>query len=116
MTSFEQVKVSNLVLEVTESTFQEEVLESKIPVLVVFWSPNCIACKLLDTVVDEVAWQYASVVKFVKVNANENSSLVGKYGIRNVPTLIVFNQAQRVDMIVGAVPKITFNKTLEKYL
>lgn len=116
MTSFPQVTEPTFVSEVTESTFQQQVLESEIPVLVDFWSPRCHSCKLLDTVIDEVANQYPTAVKVVKLNTDENFALAQKYGIRNVPTLIVFKKAQKVDMIVGAVPKSTLSKLLEKYL
>ncbi len=101
---------------VTDSTFQEEVLDSKIPVLVDFWAPWCGPCRMVAPVVDEIAQQYEGKVKVLKLNTDENPSIAGQYGIRSIPTLIIFKGGQKVDMVVGAVPKTTLANTLEKYL
>jgi thioredoxin 1 len=102
--------------QVTDSTFKTEVLESKIPVLVDFWAPWCGPCRMVSPVVEEIAEQYAEQVKVVKVNTDENPSTASQYGIRSIPTLMIFKEGQRVDMVVGAVPKTTLANTLEKYL
>ncbi|MFE4107520.1 MULTISPECIES: thioredoxin [Nodosilineaceae] len=102
--------------QVTDSTFKQEVLESDVPVLVDFWAPWCGPCRMVAPVVDEIAEQYAGQVKVVKVNTDENPSVASQYGIRSIPTLMIFKGGQRVDMVVGAVPKTTLANTLEKYL
>lgn len=101
---------------VTDSSFKEEVLESDVPVLVDFWAPWCGPCRMVAPVVDEIATQYEGQVKVVKLNTDENPNVASQYGIRSIPTLMIFKGGQRVDMVVGAVPKTTLANTLEKYL
>ncbi|MFB6276084.1 MAG: thiol reductase thioredoxin [Cyanobacteria bacterium SW_9_44_58] len=102
--------------EVTDSSFQQEVLESDMTVLVDFWAPWCGPCRMVAPVVDEISEQYEGQVKVVKVNTDENPNVASQYGIRSIPTLMIFKDGQRVDMVVGAVPKTTLANTLEKYL
>lgn len=102
--------------QVTDSNFKEEVLENEAPVLVDFWAPWCGPCRMVAPVVDEIAEQYEGKVKVVKLNTDENPNVASQYGIRSIPTLMIFKGGQRVDMVVGAVPKTTLANTLEKYL
>ncbi|PSO52148.1 MAG: thioredoxin [Cyanobacteria bacterium QH_8_48_120] len=102
--------------EVTDTSFQDDVLESEVPVLVDFWAPWCGPCRMVTPVVDEIADQYEGQVKVVKLNTDENPNVASQYGIRSIPTLMIFKGGQRVDMVVGAVPKTTLANTLEKYL
>ena len=102
--------------QVTDATFEQEVLESSVPVLVDFWAPWCGPCRMVAPVVDEIAVQYADKIKVVKVNTDENPDIASKYGIRSIPTLMIFKDKERVDMVVGAVPKSTLATTLEKYI
>jgi thioredoxin 1 len=102
--------------QVSDATFKQEVLESEVPVLVDFWAPWCGPCRMVAPIVDEIASQYDGKVKVVKVNTDDNPSVASQYGIRSIPTLMVFKGGQRVDMVVGAVPKTTLANTLEKYL
>ena len=101
---------------VTDQTFAETVLSAEKPVLVDFWAPWCGPCRMVAPVVDEIAQQYEGQVKVVKVNTDENPNVASQYGIRSIPTLMIFKGGQRVDMVVGAVPKTTLANTLEKYL
>ncbi|MEA5417848.1 thioredoxin [Spirulina sp. CCNP1310] len=101
---------------VTDSTFKESVLDSKVPVLVDFWAPWCGPCRMVAPVVDEIAQQYEGQIKVVKLNTDENPNIASQYGIRSIPTLMIFKGGERVDMVVGAVPKTTLANTLEKYL
>jgi thioredoxin 1 len=104
------------VTNVTEATFKQEVLESETPVLVDFWAPWCGPCRLLATVVDEVATEYGEQVKVVKLNTDQNPTVASHYGIRSIPTLMVFKGGRQVDTVVGAVPKSTLAKTLSQYI
>lgn len=101
---------------VTDASFKEDVLDSEVPVLVDFWAPWCGPCRMVAPVVDEIAEQYEGKVKVVKLNTDENPNVASQYGIRSIPTLMIFKGGQRVDMVVGAVPKTTLANTLEKYL
>ncbi|MEI2579735.1 thioredoxin [Scytonema sp. PRP1] len=102
--------------QVTDSTFKQEVLDSEIPVLVDFWAPWCGPCRMVAPVVDEIAGQFGSQLKVVKVNTDENPNVASQYGIRSIPTLMIFKGGQKVDMVVGAVPKTTLATTVEKYI
>jgi thioredoxin 1 len=102
--------------QVTDSTFKQEVLDSEVPVLVDFWAPWCGPCRMVAPVVDEISAQYEGQLKVVKVNTDENPNVASQYGIRSIPTLMIFKGGQKVDMVVGAVPKTTLANTLEKYL
>ncbi|NEO29524.1 MAG: thioredoxin [Symploca sp. SIO3C6] len=103
-------------VQVTDASFKQDVLESEIPVLVDFWAPWCGPCRMVAPVVEEIAQQYAGKVKVVKLNTDENPNIASQYGIRSIPTLMLFKGGQRVDMVVGAVPKSTLADTIEKNL
>jgi thioredoxin 1 len=105
-----------LVSQVIDSTFEEEVLNQKQLVLVDFWAPWCGPCRMVAPVVDDVANEYEGSVKVVKINTDENPSTATEYGIRSIPTLMIFKNGQRVDTVIGAVPKSTLSSTLNKYL
>ncbi len=108
--------MSSSAAPVTDASFPNEVLESSVPVLVDFWAPWCGPCRMVAPVVDEIAEQYEGQIKVVKLNTDENPQEARQYGIRSIPTLMIYKDGQRVDMVVGAVPKTTLANTLEKYL
>jgi len=101
---------------VTDASFKNDVLDSEIPVLVDFWAPWCGPCRMVAPVVEEIADQYAGELKVVKLNTDENPQVASQYGIRSIPTLMIFQGGQKVDMVVGAVPKTTLATTVEKYV
>nr|YP_010204177.1 thioredoxin [Ahnfeltia fastigiata]UAT97661.1 thioredoxin [Ahnfeltia fastigiata]UAT97865.1 thioredoxin [Ahnfeltia fastigiata] len=99
-----------------DSSFQQEVIESNKPVLVDFWAPWCGPCRMIAPVIDEIADEYGQSIKVVKINTDDNPSTATEYGIRSIPTLMIFNDGKRVDTVIGAVPKSTLASTLNKYL
>ncbi len=102
--------------DVSQATFQAEVLSSDQPVLVDFWAPWCGPCKMLSPVVEKVASAYAGRVKFVKLNTDDNSGIAGAYHVSGIPCLILFKGGQAVDRIVGFVPEAHINAMLAKHL
>ena len=101
---------------VTDETFEKEVLESDVPVLVDFWAPWCGPCRMVAPVVEEIADQYKDQIKVFKLNTDENPSVASDYGIRSIPTLMIFKGGKKVDMVVGAVPKTTLATAIDKQL
>lgn len=92
-------------IEVTDDTFQTEVIESDKPVLVDFWAEWCGPCRMIAPTVKEMASEYEGVLKVAKVDADENPNLIGMYGIAGIPTLMLFKHGQVVERITGAYPK-----------
>jgi thioredoxin 1 len=104
------------VASITQDTFQTEVLKSDVPVLVDFWAPWCGPCRMVARVVDEVAQQYEGQLKVVKVNTDEQPGIASHYGIRSIPTLMVFMGGEKMEQVVGAVSKATLSKAVEPFL
>nr|YP_010925752.1 thioredoxin [Neoporphyra seriata]WKD83984.1 thioredoxin [Neoporphyra seriata] len=104
------------VSHVTDASFKQEVINNNLPVLVDFWAPWCGPCRMVSPVVDEIAEEYESSIKVVKINTDENPTIAAEYGIRSIPTLMIFKAGERVDTVIGAVPKSTLASTLNKYI
>ncbi|MBV8424527.1 MAG: thioredoxin [Candidatus Eremiobacteraeota bacterium] len=100
--------------DVSQSTFQTEVLDSDQPVLVDFWAPWCGPCRMLSPIVEKVASK-TSNVKFVKLNTDENPTLAGQYHVSGIPCLILFKGGQPVDRIVGYVPENAIASMIAKH-
>ena len=101
---------------VTDGDFQQEVLDADTPVLVDFWADWCAPCKMVAPVLDDLAQEYDGKVKFTKVDVDTNPETAMKYGIRSIPTLLVFKGGNPIDQVVGAVPKAVIKKHLESAL
>jgi thioredoxin 1 len=101
---------------VTDSDFKKEVLESSIPVLIDFWATWCGPCQVMGPVVDTVAGENEGKVKVLKINVDENPVTPAQYGVRGIPTLILFNKGEIVDRIVGAQPKGSVDNLLKKVI
>jgi thioredoxin len=107
---------SEKVLEFTDAQFDADVLKSDGPVLVDFWATWCAPCKAIAPVLDQLAEEYDGKVKIGKVNVDENPATPGQYGVRGIPTMILFKDGEVVDQLVGAVPKNQIASLLEKAL
>jgi len=101
---------------VSTRDFDLEVLKATTPVLVDFWAPWCMPCRMLAPVVDELAADYNGRVKVVKVNVDENQPLAARYGIRGIPTLLLFKNGEAVDRAVGVQPKQALVEKLNRVL
>ena len=92
-------------IEITDANFDAEVINSEIPVLIDFWAVWCGPCKMIAPIVEEIAGEMQGKLKVGKLDVDNNPSVAGKYGIRSIPTLLLFKEGKIVDQIVGAVPK-----------
>lgn len=103
-------------MDVTDETFEAEVINSDTPVLVDFWADWCAPCKIIAPIVEELANEYDGKVKFAKVDVDSNPKTATNYGIRGIPTLLIFKGGQPVGQIVGAVPKSALKSRLDEAL
>ena len=101
---------------VTDSSFDVDVLQSDLPVLVDFWADWCGPCKMVAPVVEELAAEYDGTVKFAKVDVDSNLNIATKFGIRSIPTLLLFKDGAPVDQVVGTLPKAKLKERLESAL
>lgn len=92
-------------IEVTDGNFQSEVIDSDVPVLVDFWAVWCGPCRTIAPVVEELAGEYAGKLKVGKLDVDNNPEVSMKFGVRSIPTLMIFKKGQVVEQIVGALPK-----------
>lgn len=104
------------ILEVSDTTFEQEVLRSEQPVMVDFWAIWCGPCKAIAPVVDGIASSYAGKLKVAKVNVDENSSTPSRYGIRGIPALLFFKGGKVADQVVGFVPQDVIEEKVKKLL
>ena len=101
-------------IDINDDNFDSEVLESDKPVLIDFWAEWCGPCKVIGPVIDEVSVDYSEKVKFVKLNIDNNPSNTQKYGIRGIPTLLLFKNGEKVDTSVGVLSKSELASFLDK--
>jgi thioredoxin 1 len=102
-------------LKLTDENFDTEVLKSELPVLVDFYADWCGPCKMMAPVIEDIAKEYAGVVKVGKLNVDESPATSSKYRVMSIPTLLIVNNGKVVDNIVGAVPKSIVIDKLDKY-
>nr|YP_009399897.1 thioredoxin [Tolypiocladia glomerulata]ARW69716.1 thioredoxin [Tolypiocladia glomerulata] len=104
------------IIKVMDSNFESEVIKCNKIVLVDFGAPWCGPCRMIAPVINEIAHEYKNVIKVVKINTDLSPSVASEYGIRSIPTLMLFKNGVRIDTVIGAVPRSTLVNTLNKYL
>jgi thioredoxin 1 len=102
------------IVQLTQENFEQEVLQSSKPILVDFWAEWCGPCKALGPILDELAQEYDGRVRIGKVNIDEHQSLAAQYGIHSIPTLLLFQQGQVADQIVGLRSKRDLKASVER--
>ena len=98
--------------EINDDNFQEEVLNSEVPVLVDFWAPWCGPCKILSPTLEEISTENREKIKIVKINIYENQLIAGRYGIKSIPTMMIFEKGELKNQLVGSMPKQEIEKVL----
>jgi len=105
---------NELIAQVTDNTFEEDVLKSDKPTLIDFWAPWCGPCRMLAPIVEEFAAQYKDRVKVMKLNVDDNPNTSAAYGVRSIPTLILFKDGQLKDTMIGLVSKERLDEFVKK--
>ena len=108
--------MSEEILNVTDSDFEDEIIKSELPVLVDFWAVWCGPCRMVAPLVEQIAQEYAGQIKVAKLNVDENQSVPAKYGIMSIPTLLFFKGGDLKETIVGALPKAKIIEKITPYL
>ena len=102
--------------DISDTTFEAEVLNSETPVVVDFWAPWCGLCRKLSPILDEIAGEFGDKVKFVKMNTDDNIETAKNYSISGLPSLLVFKEGKAVERLVGLMPKSSIISNIEKHL
>ena len=103
-------------IDITDDSFNAEVVQSDTPVLVDFWAEWCSPCKMIAPIVEELAEEFGDKIKFTKLDVDTNPQSAMNFGIRGIPTLLIFNGGKPVETVVGAVPKSVLKKKLDAAL
>ncbi len=101
---------------VSDETFEQEVVQSSVPVLVDFWAPWCGPCRMIAPILEEIAEEKAGKLKVAKVNVDENMRVAMQHGISSIPTLILYKNGKPVERIIGAMPKQRLLQQIERHL
>ncbi|MBI2430476.1 MAG: thioredoxin [Candidatus Levybacteria bacterium] len=100
--------------DITDRTFEQEVLKSQLPTLVDFWAPWCAPCRIVSPVVEELGEEYEGKAKVVKLNVDDNPDTASRYNVMSIPTLIIFKNGQPVKTIIGAQPKENIRRAIDE--
>lgn len=103
-------------LEVSDATFEQEVKNSELPVLVDFWAPWCGPCRKIAPIIDEIAEEFQGRIKVVKLNTDENIRTAQEYSISGIPSLLIFKNGEAVERLVGLMQKSALQSSVEKYI
>lgn len=105
-----------MAVKVDDTSFQTEVLESDIPVIIDFWAPWCAPCSMIAPLIEQLAEEYAGKVKVCKLNVDDSPEVASKYRVMSIPTLLIIKSGEVADQIVGAVSKNVIKEKIEQYL
>jgi thioredoxin 1 len=108
--------MSDRVTNVTDSSFEKDVLQAGKPMLVDFWAEWCAPCRMLTPTIDAIADQFVETAGVVKLNVDDNTATAQRYGIKGIPTLILFSEGKEVERVVGATSKDSIAKMIEKHV
>ena len=108
--------MSEQVKYITDSSFDQDVLQSQKPVLVDFWAEWCAPCRMIAPIIDQIAGDFISNATVVKLNVDDNTATAQRYGIKGIPTLILFSEGKEVERVVGATSRESITKMMEKYV
>ena len=108
--------MSEQVKHITDSSFEQDVLKSTKPVLVDFWAEWCAPCRMIGPIIDQIASEFASSATVVKLNVDDNTASAQRFGIKGIPTLILFSEGKEVERVVGATSKDAITRIIEKYV
>lgn len=103
-----------MALEITDLSFEETVLKSKQPVLVDFWAAWCGPCRMVGPIIDEISKEYEGKAVVGKVDVDANQEFAAKYGVRNIPTVLLFKDGELIERQVGVAPKETYTEAIDK--
>ncbi len=116
LTNFANIKINKMALEITDATFDEVVLKSDKPVVVDFWAAWCGPCRMVGPIIEEVSQEYEGKAVVGKVDVDANQQFAAKYGVRNIPTVLVFKNGEIVNRQVGVSPKKVYTDAIEAAL
>jgi thioredoxin 1 len=103
-------------IEFTDTNFEEEVIKSEVPVLVDFWAEWCAPCRLIAPIVEQLASEYEGKLKVGKINVDQNPHVSMNYGIRSIPTILIFKSGKAIEQLIGAVPKNSITEKIKSVL
>ena len=103
-------------LDVTKGTFEKEVLQNKVPVLVDFWAPWCGPCRIVSPVLEKLSSEYYNKLKFAKLNVDDNQEIAAQFDVRGIPCMIIFSKGKELDRIIGAYPETELRKKIDLIL
>ena len=103
-------------LDITDDTFEKEVLKNSLPVLVDFWAPWCGPCRIVGPVLDKLSTEYQTKLKFSKLNVDDNQEIAARHDVRGIPCMIIFSNGKEVDRVIGAFPEDAIRKKIDLIL
>ncbi len=108
--------MSELVTELSDAGFEENIVTNRETYLVDFWAPWCGPCRLVAPIVEELAGEYQDRMKFAKINVDDHQTTASKFGVMNIPTLLIFKEGELIERITGALPKPALKQAIDKAL